>query len=154
MTLLKTSELDGTALDWAVATAQGRKEIRIFSAWRESDRGWIEVRFNPEPKAQTARFDPSQDWSYGGPIIDREKITTIRVGHDDDGHAIWGATTLLCNRSHDLYGYGVDELTQFGPTPLIAAMRCFVESKLGAEVDVPESLAKRHLKTSTSGPSM
>ena len=28
-----------------------------------------------------------------------------------------------------------------GPTPLIAAMRCYVASKLGDEVDVPEELA-------------
>ena len=27
-----------------------------------------------------------------------------------------------------------------GPTPLIAAMRCFVASRLGDEVDVPEEL--------------
>ena len=29
---------------------------------------------------------------------------------------------------------------QFGPTPLIAAMRCYVASKLGDEVEVPEEL--------------
>jgi hypothetical protein len=28
----------------------------------------------------------------------------------------------------------------YGPTPLIAAMRCYVASKLGDEVDVPEEL--------------
>lgn len=28
----------------------------------------------------------------------------------------------------------------FGPTPLIAAMRCYVASKLGDEVEVPEEL--------------
>ncbi len=27
-----------------------------------------------------------------------------------------------------------------GPTPLIAAMRCYVASKLGDEVDIPEEL--------------
>ena len=27
-----------------------------------------------------------------------------------------------------------------GKTPLIAAMRCYVESKLGSEVDIPEEL--------------
>lgn len=29
-----------------------------------------------------------------------------------------------------------------GPTPLIAAMRCFVASKLGDEVEIPEELVK------------
>lgn len=28
----------------------------------------------------------------------------------------------------------------YGPTPLIAAMRCFVASKLGDEVEVPDEL--------------
>jgi hypothetical protein len=27
-----------------------------------------------------------------------------------------------------------------GPTPLVAAMRCYVASKMGDEVDVPEDL--------------
>ncbi len=59
---ISTSELTGSALDWAVAVARGYKEIRVFSPNRPSDRGWIEVRFNPEPKASTARFDPSENW--------------------------------------------------------------------------------------------
>jgi hypothetical protein len=29
-----------------------------------------------------------------------------------------------------------------GPTPLIAAMRCYVASKMGDEVDVPDELVK------------
>ena len=31
---------------------------------------------------------------------------------------------------------------EYGPTPLIAAMRCFVVSKLGDEVNVPDDLNK------------
>jgi len=38
-------------------------------------------------------------------------------------------------RNHD-----DDAFEQDGPTPLIAAMRCYVASKLGEEVDVPEEL--------------
>ena len=55
----------------------------------------------------------------------------------DDG---WVATHLLCKRAHDMYGYDVQEIKYSGPTPLIAAMRCYVASKLGDEVDVPEEL--------------
>jgi len=29
-----------------------------------------------------------------------------------------------------------------GPTPLIAAMRCYVASKLGDEVEIPQELAQ------------
>lgn len=67
----------------------------------------------------TPRF--STDWAQGGPIIEREKITIEWTGEDWMGY-IW----------HD------EEV--FGPTPLVAAMRCYVASKLGDEVNVPEEL--------------
>lgn len=68
-------------------------------------------------------YTPSTNWSQGGPIIDREKITTH--AHQDGD---WCATVR---------GYDSE---QSGHTPLIAAMRCYVASKLGNEVDVPEDL--------------
>jgi hypothetical protein len=36
--------------------------------------------------------------------------------------------------------YHVDEDAVIGHTPLIAAMRCYVASKLGDEVEIPEGL--------------
>ena len=65
---------------------------------------------------------PSIDWSQGGPIIERERIEL-----KDDGGTDWLA-------SHN------NESVEFGPTPLIAAMRCYVASKLGDEVEIPEEL--------------
>ncbi len=105
---IKTSELTGAALDWAVAKCEGAPEYVLNKPWRASE-----------------LIEPySTDWSQGGPIIEREKITTCFdtcmprwVGCD------WDA-----------------RLTEFGPTPLIAAMRCYVASKLGDSVDVPEEL--------------
>ena len=66
-------------------------------------------------------FKPSTDWSQAGPIIEREIARLEDLG--DEG---WEAC-----------GYG---FTATGPTPLIAAMRCYVASKLGDEVDVPDEL--------------
>ena len=131
---VKTSELQGAALDWAVAKSQGRSEIRVFGRTRPTDRGWVEVRFNPEPRAVTARFDPSENWLYGGSIIEREKLT---LAHEDPG---WVAS--LSRMTEVAYTTGVAKrfCTVRGPTPLIAAMRCFVASKLGDEVDVPDAL--------------
>ena len=63
----------------------------------------------------------STDWAQGGPIIERERIEL-----EHDGHAWWARIKA-------------DE-DYTGPTPLIAAMRCYVASKLGDEVDVPEGL--------------
>ena len=61
------------------------------------------------------------DWAQGGPIIEREKMTLEWTGED------WMA-------------YIRHDEEYFGPTPLIAAMRCFVASKLGDEVEVPDEL--------------
>lgn len=73
---------------------------------------------------QTAYPEYSTWWEYGGPIIEREKIA---IDPDaDDGQ--WAAST------RDAPCYWV------GPTPLIAAMRCYVASKLGDTVDVPDEL--------------
>ena len=58
----------------------------------------------------------SADWAHGGPIIEREKMGVFPT------HGGWAAGL------------------QSGPTPLIAAMRCYVASVLGDEVDVPEEL--------------
>ena len=63
----------------------------------------------------------STDWAQGGPIIEREKMTLEWTGED------WMA-------------YIRHDEEYFGPTPLIAAMRCFVASKLGDEVEVPDEL--------------
>ena len=97
---MKTNELTGAALDWAVAKANGN---------------WAFL-----PDGCDAY---SSDWAHGGPIIEREYIQlTIDLG--------WIATRKE--------GPAVSE--EHGPTPLIAAMRCYVASCLGDEVDVPEEL--------------
>lgn len=104
---MKTSELTGAALDWAVAKCEG------YDYYRLDGSGWT-----------TDCFNPSTDWSQGGPIIEREGIGFgFGVGiHSDQ----WEA------------GYTTPEET--GPTLLIAAMRCYVASKLGDTVDIPEEL--------------
>jgi hypothetical protein len=96
---MKTSELTGAALDWAVAKAIGEyKPVAV-------------------PHYST-------DWAQGGPIIEKEGIRLHR-SHTGDWWA--GAES----EPHKPIS---------GPTPLIAAMRCYVASKLGDEVDVPEEL--------------
>lgn len=66
-------------------------------------------------------WQPSTDWAQAGPIIERERINLWNEGYD------WEAS---------LYG----EHIVWGETPLVAAMRCYVASKLGDEVDVPDEL--------------
>jgi hypothetical protein len=65
----------------------------------------------------------STDWAQGGPIIERENIAI----------AYWETT-------FNPWKSWVNEIVEYGPTPLIAAMRCYVASKLGDDVDVPDEL--------------
>ena len=112
---MKTSELTGTALDWAVAKCEG---LLL------PDGGNLQI-FNRQLRAHPAKlgtlYTPSIDWAQGGPIIEREGIT---LTHQADQ---WSAQTD-------------DDLFAYGPTPLIAAMRCYVASKLGDDVEIPEEL--------------
>jgi Protein of unknown function (DUF2591) len=62
--------------------------------------------------------DPALAW----PIIEREKIETYY------------------QPALDMWAAKCDDHVRYGPTPLIAAMRCYVVSELGEEVDVPEEL--------------
>lgn len=71
-----------------------------------------------------AGFRPSTDWAQGGPIIERELDMLVK---QDSGQ--W----LVSVSNPKVAWY-------LGPTPLIAAMRCYVASKLGEEVEVPEEL--------------
>lgn len=69
----------------------------------------------------------STNWVFGGPIIEREGISVDRCGR------AWTADV-----TNPFDGYA--EHTTDGPTSLIAAMRCYVASKLGDTVNVPEEL--------------
>jgi hypothetical protein len=99
---MKTSELTGPALDWAVAKAQGLKG-NVLGA------------------ILAGELSPSTQWHYGGPIIEREEICVLAPVR-----GLW--------RSRK------NGRTQYGPTPLIAAMRCYVASKLGDDVEIPQEL--------------
>ena len=105
---MKTSELTGVALDWAVAMCEGiDHDTAAMNIMFGDDNGWF-LAF-------------STDWAQGGPIIEREEICMLAPVR-----GLWRSINM--------------GRTQYGPTPLIAAMRCYVASKLGDEVDVPELL--------------
>jgi hypothetical protein len=105
---MKTAELTGKALDWAVAKCEGVDEYILETAFYSA---WCSGRFN---------F--SSDWAQGGKIIERE-----RIGLRDAGGDGWAADDNI-------------HATQYAETPLVAAMRCYVTSKLGDEVEVPVEL--------------
>lgn len=71
-------------------------------------------------------FQPHRLWAHGGPIIEQEKIDTKW------DRVVWLANSRWVQDEERVYMYG--------PTPLIAAMRCYVASRLGDEVEVPDEL--------------
>jgi hypothetical protein len=97
---MKVSELQGAALDWAVAECEEFVEDE---------------------------FEPSENWADGGPIIEREKIGLKYTGAAMEFVA-WVNGELSTVHDH------------YGPTPLIAAMRCYVASKMGDEIELPEEV--------------
>jgi hypothetical protein len=74
----------------------------------------------------------STDWAQGGPIIEREVIVLTHPKYD-----CWTAT------GQDPTDLDVPLYQEDGPTPLIAAMRCYVASKLGHKVEIPDELYER-----------
>lgn len=119
---MKTSKLSGAALDWAVAQcellngADYTLEIRNFD-------GTLRVNFGgmyPEW---------STDWHEGGAIIEREGINLDNYARNPK----WCAWTPAPEQA-------TGEAQADGPTLLIAAMRCYVASKLGDDVEVPADL--------------
>lgn len=82
-------------------------------------------------------FRYSTNWSQGGPIIEREGIellcnlTAVEAERFSKSRADWQAFYRHRRRTEE---------RSYATTPLVAAMRCYVASKLGDEVDVPETL--------------
>jgi hypothetical protein len=115
---VNTNELTDIALDWAVAKCAGIELLDPHN--NEWELCWTLLGDNSGDY-----YTPSTDWSQGGPIIEREGIGFFPS--EREGKPRWGARM-------------VNTYISYGPTPLIAAMRCYVASKLGDTVDVPEEL--------------
>jgi hypothetical protein len=146
---VKTSELTGAALDWAVAAAIGyspwlqtseeiinalnlnpddpedEKEIAVYKA--RPPRIWIGLKGS---RCSCPKYH--SDWSQGGPIIEWEGILVGPSPFPAQADSKFAAGL----------GCDWDTCTHIvtGPTSLIAAMRCYVASQLGDSVDIPEEL--------------
>lgn len=114
MKTIKTEELTGAALDRAVAKCESM-------CLGDDPFGLRPIIATP---VFLQKFKPSSYWAQGGPIIEREKdIAPLWEPSIQSWHA--------CNSK----GTGTHKTS-----PLIAAMRCYVASKLGDEVEIPEEL--------------
>ena len=163
---IKVSTATGPALDWMVAKAEGfewkpvQRPTECFrcvhyeerqgrddpiqychhpkmefndgstaDCWEQYDKRHPQCPYNTEVQ-EPVYPAYSTDWAQGGPIIEREWLDVTPWPNESEESKRWDCVQHDCNPPYQ----------QFGPTPLIAAMRCYVASKLGEEVDVPEEL--------------
>lgn len=118
---VKVAELEGRMLDRAVAKAEGLEEFD----YPEESALWV---FRPGNGlyGEPDRYEPSSDWSIGGPIIERERIGAYQNDAGD-----WCALPK---------GWLSDPERKppfvRGPTPLVAAMRAYVSSKFGDVIEL------------------
>jgi hypothetical protein len=117
---MKTNELTGAALDWAVAKAEGL----LAFGW-EDDMGLLKITLST---GETEYFIPTMKWDQGGPIIEREGISVMyRTG------------VRMTASINGQYEQTIGHMHK-GNIGLLVAMRCYVASKLGDEIDLPKEL--------------
>jgi hypothetical protein len=137
---VKTKDLSGAALDYAVATCEGlplRLDPMGFrrDAPKSSQAGWWVWDEKPGVLKMVTQlvgkdYSPSTNWAQGGPIIEIKRIDVIS---DPNGSAGWMGRNYVDWR----------EVQRFGATPLEAAMRCYVSATYGEELDIPDELMEK-----------
>lgn len=149
---VRTAELTNAALDWAVAKALGLNLTTVHAHYRETaaavggitaerltqqlsrfadDHVSIDRSGSPSPISQY-----SLNWAHAGPLIERELIQLTPLCQDNPRFGWAAAYKDRGEYGDDLYSMH----RQRGKSPLFAAMRCFVTSKLGEVVEIPDSL--------------
>lgn len=119
---IKTAELTGKALCYSVCMLEMPHLVwgETIGIHHASDQVVV-----PELKEPLC-YSPFMGWSQGGPVIERERLSIM-----SDYHEIkkgWLGETYN------------GQAREFGSTPLIAALRCYVADKMGDEVEIPEEL--------------
>lgn len=131
---IEVAELMGAALDWAVAGCipDGTRAIYF-----DEDTG---EPICYDDWANDQQFSPTIDWDQAGPLLVQHEIGVQPVYQDGVFHC-WNAR--VHSLKYDECGEAIEgsDADSYGPTYLIAAMRCLVRSKMGLALDIPEALA-------------
>lgn len=123
---IKTSDLIGAPLNWAAAKAANP----LYSDETLVDMltgGYDGIGHYHKP------FDPSNEWAQGGPVLDAIPGLQTKT---------WLESRPDSKCEVHIHNHDGDWI-EFGPTLLVAGMRCWVAYKLGDEVDVPACLAPK-----------
>lgn len=127
---IKTSELTGAALDWAVAIALGGTPERPQDGQFINANGarWL-AGFHQH--APSASYCPSTNWAQCGPLIDQFGLSL--------DNASCGKRDELRKCASSVRGW---LMAEYGPTPQVAICRAVVAGELGEEVEVPAELVQ------------
>lgn len=164
MPKISTNDLIGPALDWAVIVAgeewktahQHFPTLTMDPTFKgvsfEAYGGFVYLLPSNPIRQDLQPFSPSTVWNYGGPIIQRENIMvdppTSRVHRHGGPNAGWGQSGVWGATMWQNGVSGSRPVSWHETSALIAAMRCFVEFKLGEEVEIPDVLAASLAKAS------
>lgn len=125
---MKVSELSEEFLNYWVAKAEG---------FDLDDENWF---VKPGQTIWRGNFWPTEKWALGGEIIEKNAIHLIAPGKGDRD---WFAFIDDDFDLEDGYTHGI---CGHGPTPLVAAMRVYVASKFGDEVEDMAEIGKQQPK--------
>lgn len=135
MVTVKTADLIGPALDWAVDWAVSGKPLDVLQK-KDGSGEWAYFHEGNWFAAGPRKY--STDWSQGGPLIDKYQMTVICMQslYEKSEQAKRPGTGIWSSKQRDAdtdYGW-------LSPTPLIAVCRAIVRHAFGDEVQVPADL--------------
>lgn len=143
MTTHQVSDLDGFELNLAVAIASGRQWIVLDNPYATSaaTAKLLQVFEDANPQGFWTLFSPCKSWDEAGPLIVAECIALSpptspvhRTGGPNAGNGIagcWSATTWHKGAN------GGRSIESHETSALVAAMRCYVASKVGDTIELP-----------------
>lgn len=132
----KVSQLDGALLDAAVAVAEGYPVRNTRFGYEMDFPSYLDEM--GQDGCYSGAYSPSDNWAQGGPIIERERIVAWRP--DVIKHHVWAAIHPESKGLGIYSGHRIDVHYHDGmpgPTLLVAAMRAYVASKFGEDVELP-----------------
>ncbi|MCG3462723.1 DUF2591 domain-containing protein [Xenorhabdus bovienii] len=121
---IKTSELTGRALDWAVARTVGYESIKISPKTKDILVGYID---------RPITYSPTLNWGQIPALLIDYRIAIIPERLSDTGGSDgWYARFYLDG--------GKQYTTDVCECPQIAICRAVVAAQLGDEIDIPDEL--------------
>lgn len=126
---VQSKSLSGNALTWAVAHVQN-----LSPRIHQLSGGGISVCYSGNQAM------PFTEWTQGGKLVDDEDIdldsNSARAPHVR-------CRAIMTSKIKSTFGF--ERVDAFGPTKLIAAMRCLIIAAVGKEIDIPDELVDEKL---------